>query len=234
MADQILDRDKHPRWNGERMKMVLQFPKNMDLWLKFSDTLRESQRAGRERRDATEFYLANREAMDEGAVVSWEGNYEDDEASAIQHAMTKFLEDKDSFYAECQNEPLPPDYGDAERITEQHVFDRLNNRPRFNIPVAAESLVAFVDVQKKVLFYTVCAFSSDFTGWVVDYGTFPEQGRKTFSLDDVIKTYPYLYAGAGLEGAIYSATKEITDSLLSRTWQREDGDDMHLDKCMVD
>lgn len=234
MADQILDREKHPRWNGERMKMVLKFPTNMDLWLKFSDILKESQRAGRERRDATEFYLANQEAMDEGAVVSWQGNYEEDEASAIQHAMTKYLENRDAFYAECQNEPLPPDLGDAERITEQHVYDRLNNRPRYLVPLAAEHLVMFVDVQKKVLFYSVCAFSSDFTGWVIDYGTFPDQGRKTFSLDDVVKTYPDLYPGAGLEGAIYSALKELTDSFLAKTWQREDGADMHIDRCLVD
>lgn len=234
MADQILNREKHPRWNGERLKMVLSFPKNMDIWLKFADILSESQRAGRERSDATEFYLANRQEMEDGAQVAWEGNFEPDEASALQHAMTKFLEDKAGFYAEYQNDPLPPDLGEAERIAEHHIYDRLNNRERYLVPLAADNLVMFIDVQKKVLFYTVCAFASDFTGWVIDYGSFPDQGRKTFSLDDSIKTYPDLFPGAGLEGAIYSALKELTDSFLSKAWKREDGVEMQIDRCLVD
>ncbi|NLT14736.1 MAG: hypothetical protein GXY05_10395 [Clostridiales bacterium] len=234
MADQILNREKHPRWNGERLKMILSFPKNMDIWMKFADILSESQRAGRERSDATEFYLANRQEMEDGAQVAWEGNFEPDEASALQHAMTKFLEDKAGFYAEYQNDPLPPDLGEAERIAEHHIYDRLNNRERYSVPLAADNLVMFIDVQKKVLFYTVCAFASDFTGWVIDYGTFPDQGRKTFSLDDSIKTYPDLFPGAGLEGAIYSALKELTDSFLSKAWKREDGVEMQIDRCLVD
>ena len=34
MADQILDAKKHPRWNGERFKMVYAFPVNTErFWL---------------------------------------------------------------------------------------------------------------------------------------------------------------------------------------------------------
>jgi hypothetical protein len=32
MADNILDRDKHPEWNGERTRMVYSFPTNEKLW----------------------------------------------------------------------------------------------------------------------------------------------------------------------------------------------------------
>ena len=32
MADSILDRKKHPEWNGTRTQMVYSFPVNEKLW----------------------------------------------------------------------------------------------------------------------------------------------------------------------------------------------------------
>ena len=37
MADRILDRDKHPQWQGERTKMVYTFPTNDTLWAKYAE-----------------------------------------------------------------------------------------------------------------------------------------------------------------------------------------------------
>jgi hypothetical protein len=34
----------------------------------------------------------------------------------------------------------------------------------------------------------VCAWEEDFTGYVVDYGSYPEQGRRYFSLADANPT----------------------------------------------
>ena len=38
MADNILDRDKHPEWNGERTKMVYAFPADEKLWDEYACT----------------------------------------------------------------------------------------------------------------------------------------------------------------------------------------------------
>ena len=46
MADRILDRDKHPEWNGERTKMVYSFPANEALWAKYAE-IRCRESAGR-------------------------------------------------------------------------------------------------------------------------------------------------------------------------------------------
>ena len=56
MADNILDRDKHPEWNGERTKMVYAFPTNEKLWAKYAEIRAESLRAERGLAEATEFY----------------------------------------------------------------------------------------------------------------------------------------------------------------------------------
>ena len=43
----------------------------------------------------------------------------------------------------------------------------------------------FIDVQQKVLFWLVAAWEDDFTGYVVDYGTWPDQQRAYFTLRDI-------------------------------------------------
>jgi hypothetical protein len=71
MADNILSRDKHPEWSGERTKMVYAFPTDEKLWHRYAEIRAESLRNGREGVEATEFYREHREAMDAGS--RWPG-----------------------------------------------------------------------------------------------------------------------------------------------------------------
>ena len=50
MADRILNRDKHPQWQGERTKMVYSFPTDEKLWQKYAE-LRAGKSAGGTRTD---------------------------------------------------------------------------------------------------------------------------------------------------------------------------------------
>jgi hypothetical protein len=68
MADNILDRNRHPEWNGESTKMVYAFPKNELLWERYAEIRAEGMRGGDGGEAATEFYRQNQAAMDEGAV----------------------------------------------------------------------------------------------------------------------------------------------------------------------
>jgi len=63
--------------------MVYSFPENEKLWQKYAELRADSLRAGKRGEDATEFYRANREAMDQGAQVAWPERYHDDELSAL-------------------------------------------------------------------------------------------------------------------------------------------------------
>ena len=49
MAEQMLDRSKHPEWNGERCKMLYQFPQNEELWNRYADLAREGRSPKRPR-----------------------------------------------------------------------------------------------------------------------------------------------------------------------------------------
>ena len=71
MAEQILDKTKHPEWNGERCKMIYQFPRNDELWERYADLRADELRECGTVERATEFYREHRAEMDEGAVVSW-------------------------------------------------------------------------------------------------------------------------------------------------------------------
>ncbi len=234
MADEILNKDKHPEWNGERRKLLVSFPENMDLWNRYREIWAESFRANGNIQEATDFYQAHRAEMDKGAVASWPERYKADEISGIQHAMNLYISDKETFYAEYQNEPIPEDSGEKEKMTVQEVWDKMNNRPRGEVPAAADRLTMFIDVQKDLLYWMVCAFSEDFTCWIVDYGAFPDQRRRYFSLSNANPTYSALHPGAGLEASLYAALKDLTDDYLARVWRREDGAELHIERCLVD
>lgn len=234
MADEILNRDRHPEWNGERRRLLAEFPSNMELWNRYHEIWADSLREYGSIDLATEFYREHREEMDSGAEVSWPERYEPDELSGVQYAMNLFFRDKETFYSEYQNEPLPEDDGEAEKITVLSVWSRMNRRRRNTVPIDAEHVTAFIDVQGKLLYYVVCAFAGDFTGYIIDYGTFPDQKRRYFSLKDASPTFETLYPKAGLEGRIYSALSELSDLLLSRSLLRDDGVELYVEKCMID
>lgn len=234
MADEILNRDKHPEWNGERLRLLHSFPDNMELWNRYREIQVDSFRRYGDNRDATEFYRDHQTEMDAGAVSSWPERFEPDELSGIQYAMNLYFRDRETFYAEYQNEPLPDDAEDVDKLTVNDVWDRLNHRKRGEVPKQATTITMFIDVQKNLLYYMVCAFSENFTGWIIDYGAFPDQRRRYFTLAEANPTYQLLYPGAGLEGAIQSAIRDLTDDYLTRDWIREDGVPLRIERCLID
>lgn len=234
MADQILDRDKHPTWQGERTKLVYAFPDNEKLWEKYAQMRADSFRNDGDGREATEFYRKRRKEMDAGAVIAWPQRYNEDELSAIQHAMNLRLQDERAFWAEYQNEPLPQDEGDSEQLTAEAIAAKTNGQPRGVIPIGAGHLTMFIDVQGKLLFHTVVAWEDDFTGYVVDYGTYPDQQRPVFTLRETQKTLARVAPGAGLEGSIYAGLEKLTEQYLGRRWRRDDGAELRIERCLID
>ena len=234
MAEQILDKTKHPEWNGERCKMIYQFPRNDELWERYADLRADELRECGTFERATEFYREHRAEMDEGAVVSWPDRYNYDEISAIQHAMNLKLTDEAAFWAEYQNEPLPEDLGTDEQLTVDGIVNKLNGHAQRTVPVSANHVTMFIDVQKTLLFYVVCAWDDDFTGYVIDYGAWPDQRRRYFTLGEANPTLQAKFLRSGLEGCLYGGLKALTEDYLSREFTRDDGAAMRIEKCLVD
>lgn len=234
MADNILSRDKHPEWNGERTKMVYSFPSDDKLWQRYAEIRAESMRQGNAGEEATDFYRENQAAMDDGAIIAWPERFNHDELSAIQHAMNLKLQDEAAFFAEYQNEPLPEDTADVDELTADQIAGKLNRMKRGEVPIGCNQLTMFIDVQATLLFFVVAAWEDDFAGYVIDYGTFPDQKRPYFTLRDARITLTAATKAGGLEGALYAGLEALTKSYLASEWRRDDGAMLRIERCLVD
>ena len=234
VADSFLDRKKHPDWNGQRAKMVYSFPTNEKLWDRYADLWAQSFEVHGDHRMATEFYAAHREAMDEGAVVAWPQRHNADEISAIQHAMNLRLRDEHAFWCESQNEPPEDEEVDTGILSAEQIAEKTNGFKRGVVPVEVATLTAMIDVQQDLLFWSIAAWSPQFTGYVVDYGAFPEQKTDHFTLRNAKRKLGSLAPGAGMEAAIFAGLEQLTELILGREWVRDDGTPMRVSLCFID
>ena len=235
LADKMLDRTQSPERRGIRTKMIDQLPASDELWQQYADLRIRSLVEREDITLATEFYRKHQAKMDAGAAVSWPERYNRaSEISALQHAMNLKLNDEVAFSAEYQNEPIDTDAGQEVQLSPAGIAARINKIARRAIPTEAEHLTAFVDVQGKMLYYAVIAWSERADGWVVDYGSFPDQGRRYFTLRDSKKTLARYKPGAGQEAQIYAGLIQLTDDLCGREWEREDGTPIRVSLCLVD
>lgn len=233
LSDQLLDRERNPEFGGERMKAMYSMPDNMELWDKYAEIAEQSWRSGGDMKPATEFYREHRQEMDKGAIVAWPQRKKDDEISGIQSCMNVRLFRPEVFAAEYQNEPLEENEDDA-LPTEDEIMDKVNGRKRCTVPESCETLTAYIDVHQNLLFYVVTAWETDFTGYVVDYGTTPQQNRRLFQMRKVTDKLETAYPETDINGAVYAGLEALAADILGHTWKREDGAEIRIDRCLVD
>ena len=251
LADRLLDSDLHPEYRPVRAKMVEEFPEGFEdailapaddsdtdqvrLWRRYQELRIADFASGSN--SATEFYQENRSAMDDGFRVSWEERFSDNEISAIQSAMNLLFKDEASFYAEGQNDPARGS-GEAtvRRVTIEDVLKRANGIPRRIVSDQADCLTAFVDISEACLWWVVCAWrKSDFSGWVVDFGTAPEQKVDYYTSGRLRKTLQKHNPGQLFEVVLSNALDKTTKRLaLDRTWVSEDDREMTIDGLGID
>ena len=118
--------------------------------------------------------------------------------------------------------------------TADEITTKTNGLKRGAVPIGVDQVTAFVDVQQRCLFWLVAAWADDFTGYVLDYGAFPDQRREYYTLSDITRTLGRQFRGAGVEGAIFSGLNALADDLCRRDWIREDGAALRLSRLLVD
>jgi hypothetical protein len=101
-----------------------------------------------------------------------------------------------AFYAEYQNEPKVEDLGE-EMMTADQICEKTNGYPRCVMPLHSQHLTMFIDVHQHVLFWMLTAWEQNFTGSIIDYGTFPDQQRDYFMLRDCQRTIQQATGAAG-------------------------------------
>lgn len=246
LMDRLTNHDKCPDFQSERVKMMRRMADaHESFWMAKYASLRndyDPKKIGDQARahaDATESYRQNREMAEAGAEPSWEWCYNEEgeapELSAIQHAYNILIDDGEEVFAsECQNDPLEKSRGGDKPLKAEDMCAKLNNIPRGTVPAECSRLTAFIDVHLNVLYYVVCAWGDGFSGAVIDYGTFPDQGLPHFEQRSAKHTLEREFPGRGEEGAIYAGLQVLIDRLMSRDWPRDGSGTMRIEKCLID
>ena len=234
LADQLLDHKENPEWNGVRVSMLKSFPTDMRLWEQWNDLRKACLIDDRSLEPAHQFYRENREAMDDGSRVYWDDRITPGAESALESAMALYFRDPVAFASEYQNEPM--DLYDSDSVMPS--IDVLNVKrhgyTRKIAPPSVNHLVSMIDVQGKVLYYWVKAFEDNFTGYVLDYGTWPDQKREYFTLRDISNTFFRAKPGSTFHGALYNALHTLMDQIEGGGYHTDDGGELVLECGMVD
>ncbi len=241
LSDRILDRERNPQFQGERMRMIYVWPTNRKLWDDYAEVRRTWLQADRTGPGPLDFYREHQAAMDAGAVVAWPERFDPEtELSGLQAAMNLHIDNPKEFAAEYQNDPEPDLIpGQLPDLDPGEIAKRLNNAARGDVQPEFTRLTASIDVGGKVLYWVVTGWAEGFlSGAVLDYGVFPKQNRNYFTSDDA---RPALKDMSGSEtmdetARIYAGLRIVVDSLMTREFPRIGfpGHAMKIDKCLVD
>jgi hypothetical protein len=240
LADRLLDRKLNPHFHGRTYSLVERWPDApaVEHWEHYAE-LREIDLA--EGHDtlpkATKYYRQHRNIMDTGAVVPWSQRREPHELSALQNAYNLKLSKPATFDAEYQNNPQLSNtaIGQVACPESDQLVQRVNGYKRREIPRAASHLFASIDVQQDVLFYQLVAMAEDFSGWIIDYGSWPEQPIGNYwTLSDVQYTTKMVTKIGDLEGSIYEGLDRLTKQLAAMKLTRDDGATMAVDRFIID
>jgi hypothetical protein len=231
--DQVLNHDINPDWNGVRVSMLDPMPKNMDLWAEYNAARLEEKRT-KKKGIANRFYKKHRKKLDEGAKAYCDEITLKTEVSAIQHAMNLYFDNQASFWAERQNRPQVEEAGDS-RIVPEDVLKKMNGFDRYWIPTQCDTITMMIDIHKDVLYYTICAFEEkSFSGYVIDYGTYPEQPDNNFRLASAKNTLGKTFPGMNEKAYVLKGLEVLEEMFFSRIYTRADGHELLLDLCLID
>ena len=151
MADQLLNRDKCPQWQGERTKMVYAFPTDEEVVAEYRDMRDDTFRSDGDGHEATEFYREHQAEMDEGAVVAWPQRFNADELSAIQHAMNLRFRNEAALWQSIRTTPSPRPIAGEVVLSAEEIRRKVNGRQPGEVPKACEHVTAFIDVHDDLL-----------------------------------------------------------------------------------
>ena len=235
LADRLLDSKLHPRWQGSKVKLLESMPSNMESWDKYSLVRDQEFRNGGDGSLANQRYLDNREEMDKGAEPSWIYRKLQDDISAIQFAMNVYYDTPDAFHSEFQNEPKHDHLVSGDILEPAQIANRLSSVPHKIVPTESDLITSFIDVHDNLLYWAVCGWTRGFRGYVLDYGSWPEQPVPYYSLGKAKVTLPEKYKTKSKEGAILNGLIELVKLLLSRDWEREEGEDtLRISRLNID
>jgi hypothetical protein len=241
------EKEEHS-WEIIKYKMITKFPDNHAWWmseyakvyLNYDRTIRgDRTRAGLEAKQLVE---DNYDFAHEGAEWTWDHAYGWDEEpqieiSPLQHAYNIILDDgMESFEFECQSNTEYGSYEQGETIHApvKQILTKTLPYKRNSIPQETQKVVAHIDVNKDILTYVIMSSPSPLRPHIIDYGTWPKQPG-IFSKRNMVRPLPTLYPHlTDYREMLYKGVQDLTTNLMERTYIREDGIEVQIDRLGVD
>ncbi len=236
MADRLLDREKHPLWRGTRTQMLSSMPTNMEEWDKYFEVYQACALLEPPNfKEANKLYRRKRKVLDAGAEATWPERKNDDEVSAIQHAMHLYCRDQLAFASEYQNDPINEEFTET-YLSKPEILAKQHAQKRGLVPQEAATIKGYVDVQMDVMFYEIWAYSDRFDGFKILEGTWPDQKRPYFTKSNLRHTLKKKYKRiTSLEGRIRQGVLDLWDYLLGMEFKRDgDSNIMQISKLGTD
>lgn len=235
MVDRILDPKTSKEWRGERTKLLKSMPTDLGAWEKYRDVYEQDMLRQPPNFDlSNQYYLDNRDILDKGAEASWLERKRDTEVSAVQHAMHLFFRDELAFWAEYQNDPMATDFSDEGFLSADEIAAKVSGVTRGVVPPGCTHVTAGIDVQGEALFWSVAAWQNGFGGQIIDYGVWPDQKVRQFTLRSLKRKLSEEYPGTDTNGAIYAGLIDLINTLWGKEWPTVSGDSMRVSHGMVD
>lgn len=198
LADRFLK-----KWRSKKAKLIYVLPEQHDkLWREYIALRKDNKDLAEleKQKICNDFYLANREAMDKGAVVGWEKRVNEGDISALQTAYNLLADVGEmAFFSEYQNDPIKEN-PNIYSITSSLLMSRKNGLKKHEIAKDAHFKILATDINYYGLSWTHVNFRNDYAGFVADYGIWPQ--------GDVIYDNSW---NMSEEAAIYEALKNYTD-----------------------
>lgn len=175
----VTDPKQRPAYNGRRFGMIVTWPTNQAMWEDYIAKRHADQEAGDEYgRNAVNYYLENREAMDAGAEMITEEFVRvtlDDGTemvhSSLQQAWNKIADtNMDAYCTEYQNDPPQEDQIEVMGLTAARVQSRIHPMPQREAPSTTELRTVGIDIGNRNSHWVDIAWEGFAAGSVVDYG----------------------------------------------------------------
>lgn len=180
LSARITDRKIKPDFNGLRFGMIVNWPTNIGMWNDYIAIRHRGQSEGdRFGRDSVQFYLDNREAMDEGVEMLSEHfvkiTHEDGTElvhSAIQQAFNKIASTSfESYKKEYQNNPTPDEEDKTLKLTAAMVANRISGYDQNEIPDVDDVKISMgLDMGDYYGHWCKIAWFGNSVGIIIDYG----------------------------------------------------------------
>ena len=220
------DPDQKPSWKPKRFRFLVNPPDRVDLWQEFVTLKQVDWVKGTNK--AHEFYLANRDLMDAGAIVANPNRFTAAEVSALEFYYSRVARvGQEAVSTEYDNNPPADENVQRLVLTAYHIQHNCSSGlEKREVPEGTVSITRGGDVGKLGLHHVTIAWNEQAAGSIIDYDFHPflTEGRNASDCELLILEGLFAWHEAQLQHPFKNADGQEFDvelTLIDQGWKHE-------------